>query len=563
MKETLKEVTKKSTDRLSRYREILRFLIRHGGKTFLQDLKFNEVGIHQTELEDGDLAGDPESLAEDLEALGPTFIKLGQALSMRPDLLPTQYQDALSKLQDKVAPFSFAQVEKIVESELNVRLGKVFAEFDENPLAAASLGQVHSAKLRDGRQVVVKIQRPNIQKTIISDLEDLRTLAKIIENNTDFGRRLGLIAMLDQFQYALLQELDYEQETQNLKTFAKLLANYDDLVTPTPIYDFCTDRVLTMTYVDGQSVSKLSGFQRLDLDVNGLTSSLCKAYLDQILVHGFVHADPHPGNVLLTKDQNIALLDLGMVAYIDPDMRARLLRLLLAMSENRGEAVAEICVGISTPLDDADIEGVTRKTVEIIGQYQHAPVERREVGRTVLELVRAAADNNVRPAAEIILLGKTLLYLDQIARVLAPEFNPDSVIRRHCGRILERRLSGSLKPNNIMSTVLDTQILVDELPKKVNKIVGSLAENRFKIDINSVNANALMESLEKIANRISAGLVLAALIIGAALLMSIKTSWTIFDYPALAIILFVIAAIGGFLLVIDALIINRHKSPDK
>jgi len=561
MTNTLKQFAKKSTQRLARYRDILNLLLKHGGTTLLRDLKLNEIGLDQSELTSSDIAGDPESLAADLEALGPTFIKLGQTLSMRPDLLPPPYQAALTKLQDTITPFPHEEVERIIEEQLNVRLSRAFAEFNTEPLAAASLGQVHTARLRDGRRVVVKIQRPDVRDTITADLDDLRTLAGLFERNTEIGKRLGLVGMLEQFRFALLQELDYEQEAQNLTTLATMLENYDDIVIPQPVNDFSTERVLTMTHIDGEPLSKLEGFRRLNLEADNLTASLCKAYLDQILVHGFVHADPHMGNVLLTKDQRLALLDLGMVAYVDPDMRTRLLKLLLAMAENRGEAVAEVCLAISTPLEGADLDKATRQTVDKITQYQHAPEGKREIGRMLLELTQIAVDNGIRPAAEISLLGKTLLYLDQIARQLSPEFNPDTVIRKHSAKILNQHLSGSVKPTRLMSSMLDAKILAEDFPKQLNKIVGILAENRFKVDVDAVNENVLMQNIEKVANRIAAGLVLAALIIGAALLMPIETTWTLFGYPALAIILFTIAVIGGFILVADALFFNRHKSP--
>jgi len=563
MASTISNILSNPGKRLSRYRDIIRLLLKHGHTTLFQDLKFDEVGINRSDLEKETLAGDPESLAEDLEALGPTFIKLGQALSMRPDILPSAYQDALAKLQDEIDPFPFEDVERIIEQQLGVRLSKAFAEFDNTPIAAASLGQVHKARLRDGREVVVKIQRPDIQETIIADLDDLKTIAGLLERNTEFGKRINLLAMLEQFRAALLKELDYHQEAHNLATMSRLLENYDDIVIPQAISDFSTERVLTMTYIKGESIAALSGFQRLELDVDSLITSLSKAYLDQILVHGFIHADPHPGNVLLTADQRLGLLDLGMVAHIDPDMRTRLLKLLLALGENRGETVAEVCLAIGKPLEGYDRDRVIKQTVELVANYQHAPDGKREVGRTVLSLVRIAVDNHVQPAAEISLLGKTLLYLDEIANQLAPDFDPDAIVRKHCSKILSRHLAGSLKPARVMSSMLDAHLLADEFPKQINKILHSLAENKFKIEVDSFNENLLMQNIEKVANRISAGLVLAALIIGAALLMPIETEWKIYGYPALAIILFSVAAIGGFALVVDVLIINRHKNPGR
>src|SRR5438552_12401148 len=295
-----------------------------------------------------------EQLTADLEEMGPTYVKMGQVLSTRADLLPPPFLDALARLQDKVGPFPYEDVEAIVTAELGVRISKAFATFEEKPMAAASLGQVHRATLRDGREVVVKVQRPGIRETILEDLEALDQIAAFAEGHSETGKQYQLALMVEEFRNSILREMDYRQEARNLATLARNLKDFDRIVVPCPIEDYTTSRMLTTTYVRGQKITSLSPLARTELDGAVLASQLFRAYLQQILVDGFVHADPHPGNVFLTDDKRVALLDLGMVARIPPGLQEKLLRLLLAVSEGRAEEAATVAItlGDAQPLFD-------------------------------------------------------------------------------------------------------------------------------------------------------------------------------------------------------------------
>jgi len=252
-----------------------------------------------------------ERLADDLEEMGPAYVKLGQVLSSRPDLLPPRYTKALARLQDDVQPFSFEEVSVIVEAELGVRISKAFATFDPVPLAAASLGQVHAATLRDGRPVVVKVQRPEVAQQVAEEFQELARLADFLDAHADVGRRLRLRRVLEEFRASIQEELDYEREADNLRAVDRNLAEFDRIVVPQPIPDYCTGHVLTMERVHGTKITKVSGFARLDFDGTELIDQLFHAYLKQVLVDGLFHADPHPGNVFITEDKRLALLDLG------------------------------------------------------------------------------------------------------------------------------------------------------------------------------------------------------------------------------------------------------------
>ena len=302
-------------EKLKRYKDVVRLFVKYGRSDLI-----SPAGLEGSQIADEiDLeskVATAEDLASDLEKLGPTFIKLGQLLSTRADLLPGPYLDALSRLQDKIEPFPYEEVERIVSSELGVRISKAFADFEPVPLAAASLSQVHLAYMRDSRSVVVKVQRPNIRELIVDDLEALNEVAHFLDAHTELGQRYEFENMLINLRQGLLRELDFTIEANNLRTIGRNLWEFDDIVVPQPVDDFTTSRVLTMDYVSGTKVTDLTPLRLLEIDGPSLAEDLFGSYLKQILVDGLFHADPHPGNILLTKDNQIALLDLGMVGRV-------------------------------------------------------------------------------------------------------------------------------------------------------------------------------------------------------------------------------------------------------
>ena len=534
-------------EHLKRYADIARLLMAHGRSDLVKAV---DEDLPDDQATNATVTGDPEKLARDLEALGPTFIKLGQLLTSRSDLLPGPYLEALARLQDRVEPFPFEQVEEIVASELGVRISKAFLDFESQPLAAASLGQVHRARLRDGRPVAVKVQRPEIRKVILEDLDAFAQIAAMADKHTEIGRRLAFQPMLEEFRKTLLRELDYRREAVNLVTLADNLKGYPRLVIPRPVDDYTTSRVLTMDFVKGTKITDLSPLARIDLDNRQLAEDLCKAYLDQILVDGFFHADPHPGNLLITDDGRLALLDLGMVARIDPAMQEQLLKLLLAVTSGHGQEVAAVTLQIGTPLEGHDEARYRREVVERVGSFQHASGPQVQVGRIVIGLARLAAENGVRPAPELTMMGRALLQLDETARGLDTDLDPNAVVRQHSASIMRRHMLKKLSPANVFAAALEMQDFAQHLPGRLNTVLENLATNNVQIKVNAFDEGRLMDNLQKIANRIALGLVLAALIIGAAMMMQVPTNFRLFGYPGLAMILFLLAAACGFVLIV-------------
>jgi ubiquinone biosynthesis protein len=543
---------------LNRYRQIAWLLAKYGRSDLVK-----QAGLQET-LEAEQRVAPPEAakadeLAKDLEKLGPTFVKLGQLLSTRVELMPRAYLEALSRLQDKVEPFGFDEVERMVSSELGVRISKAFTEFEVKPIASASLGQVHLARLRDGRAVAVKVQRPNIREAVLDDLDALGEIAEFLDQHTEFGQRYQFCQMLEQFRKSLLRELDYRLEAQNLIALREQLKKFNRIIVPEPVNDYCASRVLTMEYVPGKKITDMSPLARMEFDGAALAEELFRAYLEQILVHGFFHADPHPGNVFLTPDYQVALLDLGMVGRIMPRLQEDLLQLLLAISEGHGEEAADMAIKVGDTAENFDEKVFRRKISEIVAVQKTATVAQMEVGRLVLEVTQISAESGIRVPPELTLLGKTLLNLDQVGRTLAPEFDPNASVRRNAAQILQQRLIKSLSPGNLFSGVLELKDLLQRLPARLNKFIDAVANNHFKISVDAIDEHKLMVGFQKVANRITVGLIVAALIVGAALLMRVETTFRIWGYPGLAIIFFLAAATCGVVLLINILFYDKSN----
>lgn len=541
---------------LARTAQIVRFLLKYRSAGVFTGL---DVDAAAADSEAPAAQGAPEEFVQDLEALGPTFVKIGQALSTRPDMVPPAYLAALARIQDDVAPLPFEQIRGAVEDALGLRLSQAFAEFEETALGGASLAQVHRARLRDGRQVAVKVQRPGIVEGIRDDLDALASLAGKADRYTDMGRRVRFADWVHEFRKTLLAELDYRVEAENLERFHQHFAGYPELFVPLPVWDYTRTRVLTMELVDGIKATSITGLRRTEQDLGGLATAVMRAYLDQVFVHGEIHADPHPGNLLVTRDGRVALLDLGMVAHVPPRRREQLLKLLFAAVDGRGEEVAAEAIGMGTPLDDFDHDGYVREVGQLVSRYAaRSGARAQSEGRLVLDLTLLATAHGLRTPPELSLLGKTLLNLEAVSKALDPDLDVKSVVEGHLEHVMRERLKKSLSPARLATEAMELQGLVREAPRKLSDLLALLSENRLQVRLVGLDDSLLMENVQKIANRISTGLIVAALIVASAMLMQVERGPRLFGYPALALLLFFIAALLGLGIVVSALLRDRN-----
>jgi len=551
------------TRNIGAYRDLLVLFTKYGRKDFRLSLETEDLLVVEdasAEMEP-DVARRAEAFAKALKGMGPTYVKFGQVLSTRPDIVPQEYIVALESLQDDVEPFSFAEVERIVEEELKVRISKAFDSFESTPLAAASLGQVHRATLRDGREVVVKVQRPNVREQVHHDLEVFSDIAATIEQHSEIGRKMNLVGAIEQARITLMNELNYEQEARNMEILRRNLAEFPQIYIPSVINDMTTSRVLTMEHVRGRKVSKLTPLQIIDHDYAELAATLTRAYLKQVCVDGIWHSDPHPGNVFVRdledNQAEVVLLDFGMVSRISHEFQDEVIKLLLAISSNRGAEVADACVRVSEVQERFDAPRFVREISSLVATFHDVDVRQINIGQLIFNVIGIANKNELKAPAELAMLAKTLLHLDGVTRRLDPEYDPHTVIRDYAERLMVQKLAQKFAPRNFYPALLDLNQLALDFPHRAREIIDQTAAGQLSFNLKLLQAEQFLAGIHKIANRITVGVVIAALLVASSLMMRVPTRVQLFGYPALAMTGYLLAAITGLYLVISTLIRDR------
>ena len=565
------------------------------------------LDLEGVSLAPGDGTGEGESAAkakafrERLVELGPAYIKLGQVLSTRPDLLPRAYIEELEHLQDEVPPMPYERVEQTIEQELRARISKLFASFEHEPLGSASLGQVHAAELRDGRSVVVKVQRPNLREQLSEDLEYFRELAVFLTEHTSAGSRIDLIGVVQQVERALVDELDYRTEARNAAAFRKSLATFPHILIPRVIDAYTTHKVLTTERIRGVKIDDIPPISRIEYDFADLADEFAHAYLQQITDSGHFHADPHPGNVFvvlpgrenprtpaeaaaddrrqivrpgataLTQSENeakaaasgapprddpkLALIDFGMTAHLTGTMRDHVVRLLLAMAENNGDAAAEALIEMGEMPEEFDRAAYVRDVSAVIAKHGNQTVEETPAGVILYEIITIAFREGLKLPAELTLLAKALFNLDAVTRSLDPNFNPTQSIREYTAEIANKRAQRDMSPRRLFQMAAETSDLVRALPHRLDVLTQKLISNDFAVRVDTPQLGSLLLGLEKVANRIFTGLVLGGLLVASGLLMAYQRS--------LGMIGFLIAGILGLWMIATIFIQDRRSRKRK
>ncbi len=544
---------------LRRYKDIALLLHKYGQGDLL---KTTGIDLESDECDDVGRtdSATPDDLASDLERLGPAFIKLGQLLSTRGDFLPEPYLDALSRLQDDNEPVPWEDVRELLASEYQTDPKKIFAEIDESPAATASLGQVHHATLRDGREVIVKVQRPDLQPDLDDDLRALEELAALLHSTTEFGEKYQLVNLVATLKKSILSELDYRREAGNAKRLKESLTDYHSIDVPEPVMDLCRKRVLVMQRVSGVKITDVSPVVLLELDGRQLADEIFSAYLHQILVDGHFHADPHPGNLWLTQDRRIALLDFGLVVHVAPAMQRDLLKLLLAVGNGDSKTATQFAHLTGEKTSRYDRDRLERQIAEVFSDGHGASMEELNAGRMIMNIQGAACDAGVILPNEVTMLGKTLMNLDKVVKLLDPEFNPTQAIRDHANQIVGKHGSQRLSLNDAYQAIIESAELMQNLPARMNEISRRVAESDFHVKVDSLDEDKIITGMQKIANRITAGLVIAALILAASRMMSMESGFMVFGYPAIASLFLFISIMLGSMLLWQILVHDQCKN---
>jgi ubiquinone biosynthesis protein len=463
---------------------------------------------------------------EALEELGTTFLKLGQLLSSRPDLLPDVYIDELTKLVDDVPPLPFEPLRAVIEREIGL---EHFASIDPEPLATASIGQIHPALLKSGRDVIVKVRRPGIVEQVELDLELLRKTAAVAEKRSDTAQLLQLNALTDELEQHLLAELDFLEEAHNAELIAGVIAEYrDDLFVPQVIHPYVTEEVLVMERVEGVKVE--AGLE-LDPERAGeLARTFFRAYIRQITVKGLYHADPHRGNVLLTPEGRLALLDFGLIGRLDDDTRTSLALLLLAIAQNRADDVADLIISLSLTSFESDEPGFVQDLRRKLPRYQWRPLAGIKTGEGLADLQRLCLQHGIALPTSFALVGKTLSQAESIARTLDPTMDPVEMIRSEGWTVMAQESERRLEPNALLAfTFTQLQPLL-RLPRRLAQLVQKAEAGQLKVGIAPTNLEDLERLVRSTANRIGAAMIVSALLIASALMARVNHTLSVVGF---------------------------------
>src|SRR5215469_4651413 len=506
-----------------RYFEILgvlrKYELHHVATQFLNHQHEEEDDAFALEKHDEEEDDHAEGLASALEELGPCFIKLGQLLSTRPDVLPANYIDALFRLQNTVTPVPSDKIAAIIESELGAPLAELFASFDCEPLATASMAQVHRAVLHDGSEVAVKVQRPGVRQRIEIDIEILHEVANFATRFTNFGKRYGFLQIVRELERSLSQELDFRQEADNTRLIGKQIAEFKLLTTPTVYSEYTSRRVLTLSFVHGRNLAEVSREELNELDSRAIAKELLSAYLKQMVIEGVFHCDPHPGNIFLADDGRLALMDFGMIGRFDADQKDKIILLLLAFSERLGERVADTYLEMIEMPRDVDRRAFTQDVSALVSRYHDMSGGRMAIGTALLDLTKLAQSHSTPVPTSMTLLGKAMLNLDGTIRVLSPELDPVQLIRDYMLKVMEKRVIGQLSPGRVFAWVIDMKRLFENTPRRTDMILDKLANDQLTLRLEVDHLDEAVKSMNRAANRLSLSIIVASLIIGGKLVI--------------------------------------------
>lgn len=502
--------------KFKRSKQIVTIFVNHGFGTLidrlgiLKYLKIEKQTKEYTERENLKLSVG-ERLKLSFEELGPTFIKLGQIMSTRPDLLPRDIIHELEKLQDAVAPFPITEVREVIEFELGDKLENIFREFKEEPIAAASIGQVHRAKLLSGKEVVVKVQRPNIEKNIELDIGILKDLADFIDNRTRFGKLYSFSKMVEEFETTLTNELDFRMEGENAETFKVNFKDEANVIVPEISWIHTTNRVLTMEEIQGASLKNFEVLDQLGLDKTIIARNLANSILYQILRDGFFHGDPHPGNIMVLENNTIAFLDLGMIGQLNNHRKNQFLKMLMGITLKDSKLIVQAIVELDAMSERINMRNLEKDIDRLRDQVLSVPLSQIKIGEVFNEIFDLAFSYNIMIPGEFTMLAKSLITLEGLVEKLDPELNVLEIAEPIAGKLVFTLITPEKIGREILGGAMDYSNLVRKFPSIFLNFLDKMEHDDFTVQLKLKEADRYAQKLDKAFNRLSISLVLLSL----------------------------------------------------
>jgi ubiquinone biosynthesis protein len=545
---------------IRRYRTVLGILIKYGFGQVVEQLNINyylELGRRIVTLgtapKEIERLTQPVRLRLAMEELGPTFIKLGQILSTRPDLIPREYAEEFGKLQDRVPSISLEEVGRQIRKELGQSAEEVFAEFTPAPIAAASIAQVHRARLHNGEEVVVKIRRPGIDRVVETDLDILMGLAYLIERHIPTGDIYDPVGIVKEFRRTITREMDFSREGHTIDRFAANFAGDSTFHVPRVFWDYTGETVLTMEFVEGIKVSDFEQLTEKGHDLKTIARHGADAFLRQVLVHGLFHGDPHPGNIFILPGDTICMLDYGMVGRLSENLKFQIVDLLVAILQQDVEGLIDQLLYSGELTDEVNTRALRRDLAEFIDAYYEIPLQEMNAGRLLAEFVEILTHYRIRFPSDLMLLAKALVTMEGLGRQLDPDFNMIGHLKPFMEKLVREKLSPASLSRETLHVVRAYGALVQNFPKDIKEFINRVNRNKFKIDLEHRGLERLISDLDKSSNRLSFSLLIAALIVGSSLIMQTEKGPLLFGFPVLGFLGYSIAGFLGLWLAIAIL----------
>ncbi|WP_191126258.1 ABC1 kinase family protein [Cerasibacillus terrae] len=524
---------------LQRYRDIVVAFSRNGFGYIADEMGLLDlVSLPKRILSHNDYEIEKKSVGERirliLEELGPTFVKLGQFASTRPDILPENVIRELEKLQDDVGAFPYEEVRDIIETELEKPLETIFAEFEETPLAAASIGQVHYAILHSNDEVAVKIQRPRIHRVVNTDLEILQDLAVLAEKRLDWAERYQVCQIVEEFEKSLKKELNYMQEGRSGERIAFSFEEDKSIHVPEIYWDYTTDKVLVMEYVSGTKLSDEEKLKEKGINRTTLAKRFVEAMFQQVFVDGFFHADPHPGNILALPDEKIIFMDFGMVGHLTPQTQDDLGTFVIALMRQDTDGIMKALMQLGMISDEVDMNSLYQDIEQLRLKYYDVPLSSVSLSEAIEDLFAVSYEHRIHIPSELTLLGKTLLTIEGIVEKLDPELSIVKMAEPFGRELIKRKVHPKKVVGDMFKYFLEYKELVTEFPSSVKKLKEVVKKGKFRMEITIPELDRSLKKLDRISNRLSFSIVLlafsivmAGLLVGSALVRQSTLLWNI------------------------------------